>query len=143
MSRLERTRAGSEGSRLAPLIRATPALLARIRDHLGTLVRRVPDDRARRRPGDAVRVVIAIVVLTLLALHAYHPTAAERAFARFLRRLPDDAHTFILLFYDLLTLWALALLAFALVLVRRWRLARDVVTAGALAWFLGRLLAVF
>ncbi|MEX1007950.1 MAG: lysylphosphatidylglycerol synthase transmembrane domain-containing protein [Acidimicrobiia bacterium] len=40
-------------------------------------------------------------------------------------------------------MWALALVAFALLLVRRWRLARDVVTAGALAWLLGRLVAVF
>ena len=108
-----------------------------------TLVRRVPDERARRRPGDAVRIVVAVLVLALLALHANDPTAPERAFARFLRSLPHDADSFILVFYDLLALWALGLLAFALLLVRRWRLARDVVAAGALAWVLGRLVAVF
>jgi undecaprenyl-diphosphatase len=118
-------------------------VLDRLLDHYRTLVRRLPDERARRRPGDAVRVVIAISILALLALHADHPTAAERAFVRFLRSLPDDADSFILVFYDLLALWALALLAFALLLVRRWRLARDVLVAGALAWVLGRVIAVF
>ena len=93
-----------------------------------------PTSARRRRPGDAVRVVVVAIVLTLLALHANSPTAAERALARFFRLLPDDAHTFILIFYDLLALWALALVAFALILVRRWRLARDIAAAGALAW---------
>ncbi len=118
-------------------------MLDRVRTRLQDLVRPIPDEKARRRPGDAVRIVIAAVVVGLLALHADSPTAAERAFARFFRSLPDDADSFILLFYDLLALWALGLLAFALVAVRRWRLARDVAVAGALAWVLGRLIAVF
>ena len=109
----------------------------------GELLHPIPDERARRRPGDVVRVVVAALLLAVLALHAHSPTAAERAFARFLRSLPDDAHTFVLLFYDLLALWAVALLAFALLALRRWRLARDVATAGALAWVLGRLVAVY
>jgi uncharacterized membrane protein YbhN (UPF0104 family) len=112
-------------------------------DRYRTLVRRVPDERARRRPGDAVRVVLAVAIVALLALHAHDPTAPERAFVRFLRSLPDDADSLILLFYDLLALWALGLLAFALLLVRRWRLARDVAVAGVLAWVVGRLVAVF
>jgi undecaprenyl-diphosphatase len=118
-------------------------LLDRVRSTLRALTSPIPDDKGRRRPGDAVRVVFAAIVLTLLALHAHDPTAAERAFARFMRSLPDDADSFVLLFYDLLALWAVALLGFALLLVRRWRLARDVVAAGALAWVLGRLIAVF
>ncbi len=118
-------------------------MLDRIRSSLRTLTRPIPDDKGRRRPGDAVRVVLAAIALTLLALHAHDPTAAERAFARFLRSLPDDADSFVLLFYDLLALWAVAVLGFALVIVRRWRLARDVVAAGAIAWVLGRLIAAF
>jgi undecaprenyl-diphosphatase len=118
-------------------------LLDRVRTTFRALTRPIPDDKGRRRPGDAVRVVLAAIALALLALHAHDPTAAERAFARFFRSLPDDADTLVLLFYDLLALWAVALLGFALVLVRRWRLARDVVTAGALAWVLGRLIAVY
>ena len=125
------------------LIRETPPLLTSLRRRYRTLVRRVPDERARRRPGDAVRVVVAAIILTLLALHANNPSAAERALARFFRLLPDDADSFVLIFYDLMALWALALVAFALVLVRRWRLARDVAAAGALAWVIGRLVAVF
>jgi len=84
-------------------------LLASIRLRYSTLVRRVPDERARRRPGDAVRVVVAAIILTLLALHANDPSAAERALARFFRLLPDDAESFVLVVYDLLALWALAL----------------------------------
>ena len=90
-----------------------------------------------------MRVVVAAIILTLLALHANDPSAAERALARFFRLLPDDADSFILVFYDLLALWALALVAFALILVQRWRLARDVAAAGALAWVIGRLVGVF
>jgi undecaprenyl-diphosphatase len=90
-----------------------------------------------------VRVVLAGIALALLALHAHSPTSAERAFARFLRSLPDDADSFVLLFYDLLALWAVALLGFALLIVRRWRLARDVVAAGAIAWVFGRLIAAY
>jgi glycosyltransferase 2 family protein len=116
-------------------------LLGRIRSRFRDLTRPVPDEKGRRRPGDAVRVVIAAVLLVVLALHANEPFAAERTFGRFLRSLPHDADTFILLFYDLLALWAVALLAFALVLLRRWRLARDVGVAGALAWVMGRLVA--
>ena len=118
-------------------------MLTGLRRRYRTLVRRVPEERARRRPGDAVRVVVAAIILTLLALHANDPSAAERALARFFRLLPDDADTFILVFYDLLALWALALVAFALILVQRWRLARDVAAAGALAWVIGRLVGVF
>ena len=118
-------------------------MLERVRSRLRDLTRPVPDEKGRRRPGDAVRVVIAAVLLAVLALHANEPFAAERGFARFLRSLPNDADTFVLLFYDLLALWAVGLLAFALVLIRRWRLARDVAVGGALAWVLGRLLAVY
>ena len=94
-------------------------MLGRIRSRFRELTRPVPDEKGRRRPGDAVRVVIAAVLLVVLALHANEPFAAERTFGRFLRSLPHDADTFILLFYDLLALWAVALLAFALVLPMR------------------------
>ena len=76
--------------------KAHSAWLERVRSSLRTLTRPIPDDKGRRRPGDAVRVVLAAIALALLALHAHDPTAAERAFARFLRSLPDDADTFVL-----------------------------------------------
>jgi uncharacterized membrane protein YbhN (UPF0104 family)/tRNA A-37 threonylcarbamoyl transferase component Bud32 len=95
----------------------------------------------RRRPSDAVRVVVAVAVLVGLALHADNPTATERAVVRWFDTLPQAAETFFLVFYDLLALWAVVLLAVTVFLVRRMRLARDLLVAGALAWLLGRLLA--
>jgi undecaprenyl-diphosphatase len=102
------------------------------------------DDAARRRrPGDAVRVVLAALLFLLLALHAGHYFKSERTFTRFLLDLPNDLHSLARLAYDLLALWALGIVVFGAVLARRWRLARDVAVAGALAWFLGRLLSFY
>ena len=96
---------------------------------------------SRRRPSDALRVVVAVALLVGLAFHADSPTATERALVRWFSTLPSAADTFFLVFYDLLALWAVLLLAVTVLLVRRWRLARDLAIAGALAWLLGRLLA--
>jgi uncharacterized membrane protein YbhN (UPF0104 family) len=116
-----------------------------LRSHYTRLRRRLVRVRsggtARRRPSDAVRVAVAIVVLVGLAFHADSPTATERAVVRWFETLPSAADTFLLVFYDLIALWAVLLLAVTVLLVRRWRLARDLAVAGALAWLLGRLLA--
>jgi glycosyltransferase 2 family protein len=104
-------------------------------------VRRESVGTTRRRPGDVVRVIVAVAVLTGLALHADSPTATERAVVRWFESLPTAADTFFLVFYDLLALWAVLLLAATVLFVRRFRLARDLLVAGALAWLLGRLLA--
>ena len=39
------------------------------------------------------------------------------------------------------SLWAVALVAGAALLARRWRLALELAIAGGAAWFLGRLIA--
>jgi glycosyltransferase 2 family protein len=107
-------------------------------------VRRGPDDRAsRRRPGDVVRVIVAVVLLGLLSWHANDPTRTEQSVVRFFESLPDLADTLFLGLYALCSLWAVALLVGAVLLVRRWRLARDLVVAGASTWLIGRLLALF
>jgi undecaprenyl-diphosphatase len=115
------------------------------RSHYTRLRRRLVQVRSggtsRRRPSDAVRVVVAAALLVGLAFHADSPTATERAVVQWFETLPSAADTFFLVFYDLLALWAVALLAVTVLLVRRWKLARDLVVAGALAWLLGRLLA--
>ena len=105
------------------------------------LVRVRSGGTTRRRPSDAVRVVVALALLTGLAFHADSPTATERAVVRWFDTLPQAAETFFLVFYDLLALWAVLLLAVTVLLVRRWRLARDLLVAGAAAWLFGRLLA--
>ena len=105
------------------------------------IVSRVPDGVARRRPGDAVRVVLALLVIIALSYHAFHPTVAEKTFADWLRDLPDDAEKVVLVLYDLLALWAVAIVVTALLFLRRWRLARDLALAALVAWVGGRLLA--
>ena len=103
------------------------------------VVRTAPDGTTRRRPSDAVRVVVAVVLFTLLTLHAYHPTDSEQAIVRFFNSLPDDANTLLRILYDVAALWALGLLVVVVVLLRRWRFARDLLVAGVAAWVLGRL----
>src|SRR5215510_1815774 len=41
------------------------------------VVSRLPDGIARRRPGDAARVVVAIALLTVASVHAFHPAQVE------------------------------------------------------------------
>ncbi len=116
------------------------SLIARVRRRT---VRTMPEGIARRRPSDAVRVVVAVLLLTALAFHADDPTAFERSFTRVFTSLPSDADTLVLIIYDLMALWAVVLLVVAVLLLRRWRLARDLLVAGCAAWVLGRLVGFF
>jgi undecaprenyl-diphosphatase len=95
----------------------------------------------QRRPTDAARIVVAAAVLVPLSLHAGSPTATEQAVTRFVASLPRGAGSFMLLVYDLAGLWAVAVLGGVVLVLRRWRLARDLVIAGALAWVAGRTVA--
>jgi undecaprenyl-diphosphatase len=116
-------------------------LLTRVRDEL---VRRNPDEgTVRRRPSDLVRIAVAAVLLVALSLHAGHPTAAERSVVDWFESLPDDAASLFLILYDAVAVWAVLLLAATILLVRRWRLARDLAIAGVVAWVAGRILAFF
>src|SRR5215510_6680377 len=105
------------------------------------VVSRLPEGVARRRPGDAVRVVVAIALLAVAAVHAYHPTQLEQDVAEWVRDLPDGAAHVVLVFYDLLSLWAVGIVVTALVFLRRARLARDLAAAALLAWVAGRVFA--
>jgi uncharacterized membrane protein YbhN (UPF0104 family) len=104
-------------------------------------VHRRDEGRTRRRPGDAVRVVLAAIAVVLLALHVDDPTRLELDVVHLADGLPRGGHSFFVLAYNLLTLWAIALLGAAAILVRRWRLVRDVALAGLVAWLLGGLIA--
>ena len=85
--------------------------------------------------------MLAVAFFALLALHAGHPTRTEKDIAALVHSLPNDARSFTLLIYNLLALWALAILVVAVAVARRWRLARDLAVAGGAAWILGRLAA--
>src|SRR6478735_16567 len=95
----------------------------------------------RRRPGDAARAVVAALLLVPLIVHAHHPTATEEAVVRLFDSIPHGARTLFLILYQLAALWAVGLLVVTVLLLRRWRLARDLAVAGASAWVLGRLIA--
>ncbi|MFI5046189.1 MAG: lysylphosphatidylglycerol synthase domain-containing protein [Acidimicrobiia bacterium] len=105
------------------------------------VVSRLPDGIARRRPGDAVRVVLAVVLLVIGSVHAFHPTQLERDVARWAHDLPSPSRDVLRTLYELLSLWAIGIAVTALLFLRRWRLARDLATAAILAWVVGRTLA--
>ncbi len=79
-----------------------------------------------------------MLTLGALAVHAGHETATERAIVRAVSSLPAGLETPLAAFYGLAALWAVALLGGALLIGRRWRLARDIVVAGVAAWVIGR-----
>ena len=114
------------------------SLLADLRD---VATRERTEGTTRRRPGDAARATIAAVLLIPLVLHAHHPTATEEAVVRLFDSIPDGARTLFLILYQLAALWAVGLLVVTVLLLRRWRLARDLAVAAVLAWVLGRIMA--
>ena len=114
------------------------SLLADLRD---VATRERTDATTRRRPGDAARAVIAVLLLIPLVLHAHHPTATEQAVVRLYDSIPDGARTLFLILYQLAALWAVGLLVVTVLLLRRWRLARDLAVGAVAAWVLGRLMA--
>jgi len=84
--------------------------------------------------------VLAAVAFVALAFHAGHETRAEHALARFVTELPDGVRTPLAGLYGLAVLWAIGLVVGAVLIGRRWRLARDIGTAAVVAWVGARLL---
>ena len=120
----------------------SPRMRALLRDLRQRARSRVPDGVARRRPGDAVRVVLALAVLVAAQLPRLPPDVGRAGPRRLASRLsPTTPRPSCSCFYDLLSLWAVALVATALLFLRRWRLARDLALAALVAWVGGRLLA--
>src|SRR5258705_2032631 len=112
----------------------------RLRD---LLVRRHVDGPSRRRPGDLVRVAVAALIVAGFAFYSRDPAHVEADFVRSVADLPHDGRSFVILGYEILAIWALVLLGVGAILVRRWRLARDIAVAGAGAWVIGRVLAFY
>jgi len=96
----------------------------------------------RRRTSDAVRVAVTVVALALLQERVGHVSAAQRDLFDAFNSLSDGTRPAARLLYDLGGLWAAALVVAAAVLARRWRLGRDLLVAGLVAWLLARGIAL-
>ena len=84
---------------------------------------------------------MAALAVAGFVAYAHHPAQVERDLVHSVAELPHDGHSFVVLGYEILAVWALGLLAVGAILVRRWRLARDLVVAAVASWAIGRSLA--
>ena len=101
------------------------------------------DNEARhRRPADVVGLAISVVVVALLCQRAGDVTAWEADVAQFFLDLPSWVGEALEWVLRLGSSWAVLLLAGGALLAKRWRLARDLVLAGAVALVVSRLLAM-
>src|SRR5215470_10975666 len=99
------------------------------------------DERPYRRlTGDWIRVVVAALLLWVSAAHADTPWKAEQSLADFFGSLSSELRSVFEALARLGSLWALAIVAIAALAARRWRLAAELALAGALAWFVGRVI---
>jgi uncharacterized membrane protein YbhN (UPF0104 family)/tRNA A-37 threonylcarbamoyl transferase component Bud32 len=104
---------------------------------------RVPFARAseepyRRRPADALRLTVAVLVTAWLAGSSGHNSELARSVFHAVNGLPGALLPVSNLLYDLATLWTVAVIAAAALWARRWRLARDLLLAGLIAWLAAR-----
>jgi undecaprenyl-diphosphatase len=93
----------------------------------------------RRRTRDWVRLILAGALLAFAIEHESNPGEFESNLYALLNGLPDDMRSFFDALWAMGALWAVGLVVVAALVARRWRLARDMAIAGALAWFIGRL----
>ena len=103
---------------------------------------RASEEPYHRRSSDAVRLVVGVVMFLLIASGAAKPTAFDRGLYDAFRSLPRNFEPPMRVLRGLGTLWAVGLVASAALVGRRWRLARDLLLAGAVAWGLARLSGV-
>jgi len=94
----------------------------------------------RRRVTDWFWLVLNGVVLALLVVHSNYPTAFEKDVFKAFNDLPDAWSGFFRALRAVGTLWAVALVVAAALIGRRWRLARDLVVAGVIAYAIGHIL---
>ncbi|MDQ6928810.1 MAG: hypothetical protein M3159_09175, partial [Actinomycetota bacterium] len=94
----------------------------------------------RRRTSDWVRVVLAAALLLLLARHQNDLTDLERNLFQLFNGLPGGLKPLFRALYGLGGLWAVGLVFSAALFARRWRLARDLLLAGVVAWATARLI---
>ncbi len=92
----------------------------------------------RRRTSDWIRVVVAFLFLLVAVPRHADLSSLDKNLFTLLNDLPDGMTSFFRIIYALGSLWALVIVVFAALVGRRWRLARDLALAGALAWLAAR-----
>lgn len=95
-----------------------------------------------RRVSDAIRVVVAVVVLVLLARHEGDVSPFESSLFEVFNSLPQSLDALFRGLYTIGALWAVGIVAAAALIARRWRLAGVIALTGFLAWLIGRLLGL-
>jgi undecaprenyl-diphosphatase len=81
--------------------------------------------------------------MTLLASHVGVAGEAQRALFHFFNSLPGGLKSLFRAIYTVGAFWAVGVVVVAAVLARRWRLARDLLISGILAWVVARVIGVF
>jgi membrane-associated phospholipid phosphatase len=84
----------------------------------------------RRRVSDAVRLVVAVAVVAWCVLRVEGVSGVERTIFEFFNSLPNGLHPLFRVLYRVGFLVAVGLVGASAVIVRRWRLARDLALAG-------------
>ncbi len=122
--------------RLSPLRFAGSAAL-RLRPAFG----RTSEEPSRRRLSDLVRLICASVLLAVLvAEQTQLPGTTELNIFRLFNSLPSGFLALFRALEGIGTLWAVGLVVAAAVVGRRWRLARDLLLSGLVAWVVSRIL---
>ena len=118
------------------------ALTGRIRSLGRYGFARASEEPYRRRPADGFTLFFGALVVALLAWHANDPTSFETNVSKAFTDLPSSLHGLAEFLLGLGTLWALGIIVVAALLARRWRLTRDLLLAGVLAWVVGHVIAL-
>src|SRR5215203_5759251 len=79
----------------------------------------------RRRTSDWVRLLIGAAIFAFAIWHENDPTQFEKNLFTTLNGLPNELDSLFRLIYSLGALWALGLVIIAALVMKRWRLARD------------------
>ncbi|MGZ6895961.1 MAG: lysylphosphatidylglycerol synthase domain-containing protein [Acidimicrobiia bacterium] len=124
--------ASADASRTARLLRR--ASLGR------SAFARASEEPYRRRPADALLAATALAVLVAAAFHEGDASPFELDLVRTLGNLPSDLHGLFVALFHVGALWAVVLVSVAALVARRFRLARDLILAGVVAWALARLI---
>jgi undecaprenyl-diphosphatase len=119
---------------------AAPARVSHLARWRGRTFGPASEQPYRRRTNDCLILVFASLVVALLAWHRNDVTRTEKDVLAFFHDLPSWMNSVFKGLYLLGTLWALAIIVVAALVARRWRLARDLLIAGVLAWVLARLM---